>query len=215
MKTLDYLPNTNIYLYQDSEMFRINSDTRYLGEFLSVKKEDSVLDIGTNNGALLLYANKYGCNKLIGVDINDKAIEICKENMKLNKIENFELYSCRVQDLDVLPVDVIVCNPPYFKNSNLNKNELIKNARHDECLTIEELAISCKRLLKDNGKVYIVYKSSELISLITNFNNCGFGVTKLKFIFDENKELSNCFLIELIKGRKNDVKIEKPIVIEH
>ena len=38
MRTLDYLPNTNIYLYQDSEMFRINSDTRYLGEFIDLKK---------------------------------------------------------------------------------------------------------------------------------------------------------------------------------
>ena len=108
-----------------------------------------------------------------------------------------------------------MCNPPYFKNSNLNKNELIKNARHDECLTIEELAINCKRLLKDNGKVYIVYKSSELINLLTNFDKCGFGVTKLKFIFDENKDASNCFLIELTKGRKHDVKIEKPIIITH
>ena len=39
-------------------MFRINSDTRYLGEFINIKKEESILDIGTNNGALLLYANK-------------------------------------------------------------------------------------------------------------------------------------------------------------
>ena len=82
MKTLDYLPNTDVYLYQDSEMFRINSDTRYLGEFLCVKKSDVVLDVGTNNGALLLYANKMGCEKLIGVDINAGAIEICEQNMK-------------------------------------------------------------------------------------------------------------------------------------
>ena len=53
MRTLDYLPNTDIYLYQDKDMFRINSDTRYLGEFLNIKKEESILDIGTNNGALL------------------------------------------------------------------------------------------------------------------------------------------------------------------
>ena len=63
MRTLDYLPNTNIYLYQDSEMFRINSDTRYLGEFINVKQSEVVLDIGTNNGALLLYANMKGCKK--------------------------------------------------------------------------------------------------------------------------------------------------------
>ena len=78
MKTLDYLPNTDIYLYQDSDMFRINSDTRYLGEFLNIKKEESILDVGTNNGALLLYANKVGFKTLIGVDINGKALELCE-----------------------------------------------------------------------------------------------------------------------------------------
>ena len=215
MKTLDYLPNTNIYLYQDKEMFRINSDTRYLGEFFCVKKDDVVLDIGTNNGALLLYANKQGCKKLIGVDINNAAIDLCKENMELNKISNYELYSCKVQELEIEKVDVIVCNPPYFKNSNLNENELIKNARHDECLTIEELAKNCKRLLKDNGKVFIVYKSSEIISLTNSFDKEGFGVTRLKFIFDENKDVSNCFLIELIKNQKHNVKVVKPVVITH
>ena len=84
MKTLDYLPNTNIYLYQDTEMFRVNSDTRYLGEFLNVKKDETVLDVGTNNGALLLYANLLGCKKLIGVDINEEAIKLCEENMLYN-----------------------------------------------------------------------------------------------------------------------------------
>lgn len=215
MKTLDYLPNTDIYLYQDTEMFRINSDTRYLGEFLCVRKDDVVLDIGTNNGALLLYANKSGCKKLIGVDVNEKAIELCKENMIYNKVNNYELHSCRVQDLVIDKVDVIVCNPPYFKNSNLNKNELVKNARHDECLKIEELASSCNRLLKDNGKVFIVYKSSEIMGLLTSFDNEGFGVNKLKFIFDENKDVSNCFLIELVKGQKHNVKVVKPVVIRH
>ena len=55
MITLDYLPNhPEIKLYQDDKMIRINTDTQCLGEFIKVYKEDTVLDIGTNNGALLL-----------------------------------------------------------------------------------------------------------------------------------------------------------------
>ena len=56
--TKDYLPkHKDIVMYQDDTMFRINTDTMVLGEFLEVYKKDTVLDIGTNNGALLLYAN--------------------------------------------------------------------------------------------------------------------------------------------------------------
>lgn len=215
MKTLDYLPNTTIYLYQDKDMFRINSDTRCLGEFIKVNKEDVVLDIGTNNGALLLYVNKIGCKKLIGVDINDKAIELCKENMALNKITNYELYSCKVQDLNIDKVDVIVCNPPYFKNSRKNTNTLLNNARHDDCLPIEELVNSCNRLLKNNGRLFMVYKTTELVALINSLQENSFGIRELKFVFDDNKDNSNCFLIEAIKGYKSDVKVVKPIYITH
>ena len=215
MKTLDYLPNTDIYLYQDKDMFRINSDTRYLGEFLNVKKEESILDIGTNNGALLLYANKLGCKKLIGVDINGKAIELCKENMELNKIDNYELYNCKVQDLIVDKVDVIVCNPPYFKSGKTKDNIDLARARHTEELSLFELIDNSKRLLKENGRLMIVYKSCDLAEVISLLDLKGFGVVRLKFVFDENKDDSTCFLLEAVKNKRHNVKVNKSIVITH
>lgn len=213
MRRLDYLPNTNIYLYQEDDMFRINSDTCALGEFIELKKDDIVLDVGTNNGALLLYANKKGCNKLIGIDITDKAIEVCRANMELNNIENYELHVCRFQDLAIDKVDIIICNPPYFKNCLVNENEYLKNARHEGSLAMEELVYNSHRLLKNGGKLMVVYKTTELANFIVILNKYGFGVTRLKLVFDENKNFSNCFLIEAIKNRKNDVKAEKPLII--
>ena len=61
---LDFLPNKEeIKLYQDDEMFCINTDTQVLGEFLNIYKQDVVLEIGTNTGALLLYASKFNPKK--------------------------------------------------------------------------------------------------------------------------------------------------------
>lgn len=215
MRTLDYLPNTNVYLYQDSEMFKINSDTRYLGEFIDIKKNDVILDVGTNNGALLLYANIKGCKKLIGVDINSKAIELCAENMKLNEIDNYELYSCRVQDLKIDKVDVVVCNPPYFKSGKAKDNKDLANARHDGELTLFELIENSKRLLKENGKLMMVYKSCDVAEVISLLDLNGFGVNKIQFVFDENKKNSTCFMLEAIKHQKHNVKVVKPIIVRH
>ena len=215
MRTLDYLPNTNIYFYQDSEMFRVNSDTRYLGEFLNIKKDEVVLDVGTNNGALLLYANRLGCKKLIGVDINELAIELCKDNMEYNNIENYELYSSRVQDLKIDKVDVIVCNPPYFKSGKTKDNIALANARHEGTLTLFEIIDCSKKLLKENGRLMMVYKSCDLCDVVSLLDLNGFGVVRLQFVFDENKEFSSCFLVEAVKNRKHNTSVVKSIMITH
>ena len=215
MKTLDYLPNTDIYLYQDKDMFRINSDTRYLGEFIQIREDETILDVGTNNGALLLYANKIGCKKLIGVDINNEALALCRENFELNNISCYELYHCKVQDLELDKVDVIVCNPPYFKSGKTKDNINLANARHEGTLTLCELIDSSNRLLKENGKLMMVYKSCDLAEVVSLLDLKGFGVTRLQFVFDENKDISTCFLIEAIKGRKHHVNVEKSVMITH
>src|SRR5574344_243298 len=111
MITLDYLPNhPEIKLYQDDTMFRINTDTKVLGEFLNIYKNDTVLDIGTNNGALLLYANMFHPKKLIGLDINGEALELAKKNLDLNNINNYELINEDINFYKGPLMDVIICN---------------------------------------------------------------------------------------------------------
>ena len=108
MITLDYLPNREeIKLYQDDEMFRINTDTFALGEFLNIYKQDTVLDIGTNTGALLLYASRFNPKKLIGLDINSKALELAKKNLELNNISNYELVNGDANNYLSEEVDVV------------------------------------------------------------------------------------------------------------
>ena len=90
--TLDYLPNhPNIKIYQHKKMFRINTDTAILGEFIYINPNDTVLDIGTNNGALLLYSNLQNPKHLTGIDINSDALEIANKNLTLNNITNYTL----------------------------------------------------------------------------------------------------------------------------
>ena len=135
--------------------------------------------------------------------------------MKLNNISNYELHKSKVQNLNIDKVDVIVCNPPYFKNSLVNDNELLRRARHEDSLTIEEVVENSDRLLKSSGKLMMVYKTSELINLIVLLDKYNFGITRLKLIIDDNKEYSNAFLIEAIKNRKHDLKALKPLIITH
>lgn len=41
----------SLKLYQDKEHFRFNTDTKLLAKFVHLKKQERILDIGTNNAA--------------------------------------------------------------------------------------------------------------------------------------------------------------------
>lgn len=106
MRQNDYLKYINYPIIQDSEMFKVNSDTAALGMFLDDLKGKTVLDLGTNNGALLLYAFYHHAGHLIGVDIYSEPLELAKENIA-KYTNDFKLINSRIQDLDIEPVDVM------------------------------------------------------------------------------------------------------------
>ena len=61
----------------------------------------------------------------------------------------------------------------------------------------------------------MVYKTCNLVDVIRELDDCGFGVNKLQFIHDENKDFSTCFLVEAEKNKKHNTKVVSPVVITH
>ncbi len=47
----------------------------------------SVLDVGTGSGILMIAAAKLGAGRVVGIDIDELAVEVAQENMELNKID--------------------------------------------------------------------------------------------------------------------------------
>lgn len=216
MKTLDYLPNTNIYLYQRKDMFRMNTDTALLGTFMKITEGETVLDIGTNNGALLLYANTFLPAHLYGIDIIEEACTLAQSNMDYHHIENSTIIHGDVKELQLDPVDVIVCNPPYFKVSeqaNVNESEKLRCARHEVYLTLETLFQSVRRLLKESGRLYLVHRSDRISDIICSLRDINMEVKRIQFIYDEQKEDARSVLIEAVKQGKSHCKVMKPHVI--
>ena len=187
--TLDYLPNhIDIKLYQHKKMFRINTDTCLLGEFLDFEPNLEILDIGTNNAALLLYGSLLNPKKIIGIDINKEALEIAKKNLELNNVSNFELLECDANNFNQ-KMDIIISNPPYFVSSEdlKNKNEYLKMARHEEYLTLKDLVSIVARNLKETGYFYLVHRYTRLNDIKNELLKNNLFINKQRIVFDQNK----------------------------
>lgn len=215
---LDYLPNhEDLKIYQDDEMFCINTDTMVLGEFLDIKKKDIVLDIGTNTGALLIYANRFSPKKLVGIDINQRALELAKKNMELNHIVNAEIIHADGNHFRYSEeVDVIIFNPPYFKTPSVDKgqNPYLALAKHEDNFSLEKMVDCINKNLRVNGVLYFLFQTSRLNEVLKELNRKKLIVKKLKFVYDVNKDNSTVVLIKAIKGANEGLIVEKPIYID-
>lgn len=216
MRTIDFLPNhPDVKIIQDDEMFRINTDTSCLGEFIEVYKEDTVLDIGTNNGALLMYASFFKPKKLIGIDINEDALKLAKENLDSLHLDNYELIKADANNYVGDEVDVIICNPPYFKTrkEDLSKNKYLALAKHEDNLKLDSLIKTIYKNLKLNGTLFMLFQTTRLDEVILELEKNKIYVKLLRFVHDENKYFSNVVLIKAIKCGQKGMNVGKPIII--
>lgn len=72
-------------------------------------KDKTVLDVGTGSGILAFAAKHLGSPRVIGIDLDPKAITVAKENARLNQIA-LELYEGTLEGREDRSADVIVAN---------------------------------------------------------------------------------------------------------
>ena len=79
-----------------------------------------VLDCFCHNGSFSLHAAKYGAASVLGVDISEEALEVARENARINGLDNvtFEAHNCfdLLRELDDArsQYDVVILDPPAF-----------------------------------------------------------------------------------------------------
>ena len=75
--------------------------------------------------------------------------------------------------------------------------------------------VNCiNRNLRNNGTVYFLFQTSRLNEVIKLFNSKKLIIKKMKFVYDVNKDFSNVVLIKAVKGAKDGLVVEKPVIID-
>jgi len=209
----DTIQNASLRIRQRDDMFRFNSDTTALIDFMIVKKQDRVLDIGTNNGVLLLAAMEKGAKEGVGIDVFEEAIALAKENAKENLISNVTFEIVALNQFTSAPFDVILCNPPYYKDSGkVNANPLIHAARQETYLPLEELIKNVKRLLKDKGRFQLVHRAERLGELMRLLDQQNLIVKRIRFIHHDITKNATGVCIEAVLNA-NDGSIVMPPIL--
>lgn len=59
---------------------------KYVGESEKNPEEISVIDVGCGSGILSIAAALMGCGRVLGIEIDEKALSVAEENVELNKV---------------------------------------------------------------------------------------------------------------------------------
>ena len=127
-------------------------------EKAKINSEDVVFDLYCGIGTISLFVSKYA-KKVYGIEIVKEAIEMAKENAKINKIENVEFITGDVEYafgklLNKVEPDIIIVDPPR-KGLDSNSIENILKVKPKKLIYI-----SCNpaTLMRDLAKIEDVYE---------------------------------------------------------
>ena len=210
---IDYLKFIDYEFVQDERFIKANTDTAFLGMFLDQMNNKSVLDIGTNTGALLLYAHYHGAKSFYGVDIHEDALKTAEINLS-KYTSDYHLYPSKIQDLDIQPVDVVISNPPFFEMNNIAEDKYFREALFEESLPLEDLFKALRKFMKDNGEAYILYQADRFPEVYEMCIKYKLKIMKMQFIHDINSDHALRFMMKLKIGKMSKLKIYKPIMID-
>ena len=155
-------------------------------EFLSTKTDTiKIVDFCTGSGCILLsIAKKFPNHEYVGIDKSKTAIKTANKNKKLLGCKNVEFFNHDIFMYNQPKVDLILCNPPYLANHEIqNLEQSIKQNEPMSALTdfkngtsfYKYLISNFNNLIKTNGIMLLEIPFSsvtkDIISINENFNS--------------------------------------------
>ncbi|OMF23757.1 16S rRNA methyltransferase [Paenibacillus sp. FSL H8-0548] len=145
----------------------VDYGSRVLIDALELDANAKVLDVGCGYGPIGLTAAKLAENgQVTMIDINERAVELSRENAKLNQLSNVTvLQSDLFQAVKHLKYDAIVTNPPIRAGKAV----------------VHQIFEEGYELLEDGGSMWVVIQKKQ---------GAPSAKVKLESLFDEVEEVT-------------------------
>lgn len=221
MERLDDVLGYDLKIYQNSSYFSFSLDSIILANYANIRLRDkNIVDFCTGNGVIPLIVSKRTKNNIVGVEIQKKLAELATKSVEYNKLtdritivnEDVNEFSSR----HLNEFDLVLCNPPYFKvedKSSFNESYEKMIARHEITFNLEDLCKCCKKVLKDNGNLYIVHRSDRLIDIIETLRKYNLEPKRIRFVYENVSKESTLVLVEAQKCGSVGLKVDSPIIL--
>ncbi len=217
MERLDDLQHKGLMLYQDTDCERFSADALWLCAFLRAHAADRVVELGSGSGVIcVLGADNTGAH-FTGVERQTRLVELAQKSAVYNK-QDIRFVCADAAEAPALlgrgAFSVAVMNPPYFTSGERSESKTRSLARHDAGDTRKVFLTSAFALLKNGGKLFLIYPADALPELMRALEQARFAPKRMKLIYGKAGGNALRVLIEAKKDGKSGLVIEPPMFVE-
>ena len=174
MSYIENLESVGKKMIVEEKGLKITEDAILLSEFIkeyfsrkckNLKEKKSFLEIGAGQGIISLLLSELGIiSKIFAVEIQKEVFSALKKNIEINDLnEKIIPINKNIKSING-EYDFIFSNPPYKKinSGKMPKNKTEQISKYEVLLTLEEIILEIRRLLKNYGEFFLVVPNSRL-----------------------------------------------------
>ena len=174
MSYIENLESVGKKMIVEEKGLKITEDAILLSEFMkkyfsrkrkNLKGEKSFLEIGAGQGIISLLLSELDIiSKIFAVEIQEEVFAALEKNIEINDL-NGKIIPINKNIKNVNgEYDFIFSNPPYKKTGSgkMPENEMERISKYEILLTLDELILEIRRLLKNYGEFFVVVPNSRL-----------------------------------------------------
>jgi tRNA1Val (adenine37-N6)-methyltransferase len=220
-ETVDELLGRRVKIFQKEKGYRFSVDALLLAHFVRVEKGDRIVDLGTGSGVIaIIMAQRAGCAKVVGVDIQEELVDMATRSVMLNDLqERVNICHGDIRNIETLfkpkYFDISIFNPPYrkLKSGKINPNDQKSIARHEIRGTLHDFLKASIYLLKKSGRVYIIYPVTRMVGLLSSMRTAGMEPKRLRIVHSHSASRGEFVLVEGIKNGREELEVLPPLTV--
>lgn len=220
---IDDLQRNGLRIIQNPKAFRFGMDAVLLADFARLRPRERVADMGTGTGILpLLLSQKEESCTFEAFELQPDMADMALRSVKLNGLESrIRVHAADMRDahriIGYQSMDAVICNPPYGKRGSVlvNDNASVQLARHETDCTIEDVAASCAAVLKNHGRLSIVFPAQRLLELCDALRAKRLEPKRIRMVCARADKPPYLVMLEAMKNTKPHLLWMPPLIVYH
>lgn len=201
----DDLQRDGLVLLQDTEEACFSEDAVLLSDYLRLRPDDRVVDLGSGNGVISILGMAKTGASFVGVEKQESQCTLARQSAALNG-QQIPFYCMDVLDAPVKlgrgAFTAAVMNPPYFPAQPGGLNPSRQLSRQGEIGALEDFLYAAYQLLKNGGKLFLCYPAEQTVTLFTALRAARLEPKRMRPALPDRKGQPQRILLEAKKGGK-------------